>query len=350
MLSTDSLIADPDSQAHTRIVRYAHELGSIDTVILSSNRTLSAGTYGPLSVHPTRSWSRALSGFGALFLARKLPRPDVITTQDPFETGLIGVIMSHLLHAPLHVQVHTDFLSPEFCAHSWKNRVRVFLAGLVIKHATHIRVVSPRIKESIALRYTPHTPISVLPIFVDTERFRTLAHHPHERFGVSLLFVGRLEKEKRADIAIHALARARTLGVEAGLTIVGDGSQRKELETLSEDLGVAGQVVFTGRTDPLGHYAHANMLLVPSAYEGYGMVIIEALAAGVLVVATDVGSAREAGAHIASHDTDGFAGEVCSLLAHAHIPKGELLQYPYRDFAEYVSQWAADIRAATQSR
>jgi glycosyltransferase involved in cell wall biosynthesis len=350
MLSTDATIADPHSQAHARAARYANEIGAIDVIVLSSNRALAIGTHGPLAVYPTRSWSRALSGFGALLLARKLPRSDVITAQDPFETGLIGVIMSHLLHAPLHVQVHTDFLSPEFLAHSWKNRVRVALAGLVLRRAAHIRVVSVHLKEGIEKKYRPHARVSVLPIFVDTERFRALTHRPHERFGVSLLFVGRLEKEKRADVAIRALARARSLGIDAGLTIVGDGSERGQLKLLAHELGVADWVVCTGRQDPLEHYASANMLLVPSEYEGYGLVIIEALATGVFVLATDVGVAREAGAHIAPHDTDGFAGELCSLLAHAQIPKGELRNYPYQNFAEYVSMWAADLRLAAQSR
>lgn len=349
MLSTDSSIADPTSQAHARVASYARESGEIGIIILSSNRTLVSKTYGPLSIHPTRSWSRLCSVFGALMLARRLPKPDVITAQDPFETGLIGAILSRFLRVPLHVQVHTDFLSPEFRTHSWKNRVRVLFAGCVLTYAVRIRVVSERIKQRIENEYRLMIPMSVLPIFVDLRRYRNLSHTQHERRTAPLLFVGRLEPEKRADIAIHALARARSLGIDAELTIVGDGSQREALQSLAQELGVTQWIVFVGQKDPLEYYARADMLLVPSEYEGYGMVIIEALAAGIPVLSTDVGVAREAGAHIASHDLDGFAGELCSLLAHIQLPRVELVNYPYESEAEYVRMWASDVRLAAQS-
>lgn len=349
MLSTDSSIADPQSRAHARAIVYAHELGTIDVIILSSNRTLMSKTYGPLSIHPTGSWSRLFSGFDALMLARRLPKPDVITAQDPFETGLIGVILSRLLRAPLHIQVHTDFLSPEFRTHSWKNRVRVLFAGCVLTYAVRIRVVSERIKQRIENEYRLMIPMSVLPIFVDLKRYRSLSHTQHERRAVSLLFVGRLEPEKRADRAIYALARARSLGIDVELTIVGDGSQREALQSLAQELGVTQWIVFVGQKDPLEYYARADMLLVPSEYEGYGMVIIEALAAGIPVLSTDVGVTREAGAHIAPHDTDGFAGELCSLLVHTTLPRVELVNYPYESEVEYVRMWADDVRLAAQS-
>lgn len=348
-IGSDSTLCDQQSAAFKRAATYAAALDQLLVIIPTTRRGISGQREGNLYVLPAYATIRLIAAIVALWHIGNMERPDVITTQDPFEMGLIGLFAARVRRVPLHVQVHTDFLSREFRAHSWKNRLRVMLAGFVIRHAAHIRVVSVHLKEEIEKAYHPHARISVLPIFVDTERFRALTHRPHEQFGVSLLFVGRLEKEKRADVAVRALARARALGIDAGLTIVGDGSQEKYLRLLVQELGIADGVVFAGRQDPLEYYAHADMLLVPSEYEGYGMVVIEALAARVFVLATDVGVAREAGAHIAPHGTDGFAGELCSLLAHAQIPKGELLHHPYRDFAEYADMWVADVCLATQS-
>src|SRR5690606_10213044 len=119
--------------------------------------------------HPTASASRFLYGWDAIRIARSLPRPDVITVQDPFETGFVGIILSVLLRAPLHVQIHTDFLSPYFGSVSLFNRVRAAIAGIALNRAKRIRVVSERIKRSLEEKYQLKAPVTVLPIYTDTE-------------------------------------------------------------------------------------------------------------------------------------------------------------------------------------
>lgn len=348
-ISTDKGTLDLESVVFARQKKYAEMLGELHIIVFTKGNHESVHD-GSLHIYPTNSKSPWRYGWDAIRLARKLPKPDVVTVQDPFETGLVGVIVSWLLSAPLHVQIHTDFLPPAFGKHSWKNRIRVFLASFVLRRARGVRAVSNRIKESIENKYRIKAPISILPIYTDTSRFHGARHRQHPKFSASLLFVGRLESEKRVDIAVRALSRVRNLGIDAGLTIVGEGSQRTRLGLFAKEVQVADYVEFVGKQDPLPYYAEADLVLVPSTYEGYGLVIVEALAAGVPVLATNVGVAQEAGAIIAPHDSDGFAGELCALFARSELPKGRLLEYPYKSEDEYIMAYTDDILSCVRGR
>lgn len=104
--------------------------------------------------------------------------------------------------------------------------------------------------------------------------------------------VGRLEHVKGHDVLIHAFARMRA---DATLVIVGDGSRRRALEDRAAALGVSDRVKFVGHSDDPGAlYPAFDVLCLPSRAEGLPFVILEAQAAGVPVVASDVGDVRAA--------------------------------------------------------
>ena len=64
---------------------------------------------------------------------------DVVTTQDPFECGLAGFLIARIFRARLHIQIHTDVMSPYFANESTLNRVRVLIAKFLIPRASGIR-------------------------------------------------------------------------------------------------------------------------------------------------------------------------------------------------------------------
>jgi glycosyltransferase involved in cell wall biosynthesis len=103
--------------------------------------------------------------------------------------------------------------------------------------------------------------------------------------------IGRLEHQKGFDLLIQALP-----GVEgASLVVVGDGGERAALEKLAHDVGVADRIVWAGWSDdPRGYLGPIDVLAVPSRFEGFPLVILEALLGGTPVVAADVGSVSEA--------------------------------------------------------
>jgi glycosyltransferase involved in cell wall biosynthesis len=112
-----------------------------------------------------------------------------------------------------------------------------------------------------------------------------------------LLFVGRLVSVKGADLAIEALRTLRQRGVDTTLTICGDGPERDALERQVSDAGLEEAVIFEGWTNPdelAAHYRTAELLLVPSRYEPFGIVALEAIASGCPVVAARTGGLPEA--------------------------------------------------------
>ena len=114
------------------------------------------------------------------------------------------------------------------------------------------------------------------------------------------------------------------------------------LERLVTKLGLDSRVFFEGFKDPAPYYALADIVLVPSVYEGYGQVIIEALAAKKPVLATDVGIAKESGALITTQDD--FIAALKNWFANGH-KTGELQNYPYPSLEDYVQKYCDDIAA-----
>ncbi len=301
-----------------------------------------------MNVTPTNSMSRFFYILDALLIARRLPHPDVVSAQDPFESGFVCWLVARMKGAPLHVQVHTDFLSPGYASHSALNRIRIVIAGFVLRRAAHIRVVSEAVRTSVEKKFHPKAAIAVLPIFVDIERYRNARVDPalsekFSGFDRKLVVISRLEPEKNVALAIRAFAAVAAS--HACLIIVGAGSERTSLESLARELHVEDRVFFEGEKDSLPYYALADLVLVTSRYEGYGMVIVEALAAGKPVLSTDVGVAREAGALIATQEK--FAESIREWLD-AGPKNGELKNYPFANFDEYVALYCADIKSATE--
>jgi glycosyltransferase involved in cell wall biosynthesis len=103
--------------------------------------------------------------------------------------------------------------------------------------------------------------------------------------------LGRLTDQKRIDGLVRALSAIPNMR----LTLVGDGPQRRDLERLASALGVAERLEITGWVnDPRAWLPRFNVLAVPSLWEGMPLAILEAMHAGLPVVASDVGSVAEA--------------------------------------------------------
>jgi 1,2-diacylglycerol 3-alpha-glucosyltransferase len=149
--------------------------------------------------------------------------------------------------------------------------------------------------------------IVVVPSAIDVARFahgRRVAA-VRERLGAQgdaplVLAVARLGREKNLELAIAALADRAGAGLR--LAIVGEGAHRAALEALARSAGVADRIRFAGALPPADLpdvYASADAFVFPSTTETQGLVLAEALAAGLQVVAVDVP---------ASHDVLGGAG------------------------------------------
>ena len=159
--------------------------------------------------------------------------------------------------------------------------------------------------------------IEVIQNGVDLSRFRPLgpvASRPEQPFVVC---VGRLCHQRGPDVAVAALALMRTPDVR--LRLVGEGKDRAAIENQVSALGLTGRVEMVGlRPDPAPDLRAADVVMIPSRYDGMALILLEAMACGAAVVATRVAgsSALEgAGQLVPVEDTKALAKAVDALLA-----------------------------------
>lgn len=341
-LGTDRKLLEEGSAVSMRVAAYAEHFERYDTIVFSRRGYKSYQYANNGIAYPTNAPARFLYPVFAFFKALTLGKPTIVTVQDPFEVGITGYMIARWFGVPLHVQAHTDFLAPQFRRASLLNRLRTQVSHFVLSRAAGVRVVSDRIAQEIDKRLGVEVPIAVLPVYVDISRFAHITRVKHPRFMVSLLYIGRLEAEKNVSLALDALKRARDAHHDAGLTIVGTGSEEEKLKKYADLLGVTSWVVWAGwKSDFMSELAQADIVLLPSLYEGYGLVIIEALAAGVPVLATDVGVAQEAGALVTSRRD--FAPALVRWIE-SGPRQGVLQNYPYRTFEEFVARYVQDLK------
>jgi glycosyltransferase involved in cell wall biosynthesis len=135
------------------------------------------------------------------------------------------------------------------------------------------------------------------PVGVDTDVWRPPANRRKlTDHAIDLLVVGRLHPSKGFDVALHALAQCRSAGVDAFLTVLGDGPERGALEAVAASLHLAGHVSFRGSVpeqDVRATMGSADIFLLPSHAEPLGVVVMEAMALGTPVIVTGSGGVGE---------------------------------------------------------
>jgi glycogen(starch) synthase len=180
-----------------------------------------------------------------------------------------------------------------------------FEAGRVITCSEYMREEVTRIFE------LPPDKVETIPNGVDLERFApsegaaTVREHLSPDGARLIVFAGRLEYEKGVQTVLEAmpLIDARVPGVR--FAVAGAGTHRDELERRAEDLGFGDRVSFEGFLDEPGLrdlYGAADLVIVPSLYEPFGLVALETMACGSPVIVADTGGLRE----IVHHEINGL--------------------------------------------
>ncbi len=311
MISTDKLVFNPESQVRARLLSLASQVDLLEVIVFTKKSDhFSLVTDQNLILRPTNSRSVVNYLFDAIKIGKKLTGLNLITCQDPFLTGWAGLKLAGEFKVKLELQLHTDVLTPAFRQFNFKNKIYYWLAKFLLPYANQVRVVSDKLKESlVAAKLVKLNQIYVLPIFTDVitpiaPAWVTLIPRDYK----VILMVGRLEVEKRFDLALQAfqlLADKKTI-----LVIAGDGHEELKIKNLASQLGLSERVILAGRLTPAelaGSYRSAQVLLHTAAYEGYGLVLAEAAQVGLPIVSTDVGIAREVGAVIANPNPTALA-------------------------------------------
>ena len=224
---------------------------------------------------------------------------DIIDAHYVYPDGFAAVLLGSFFRKPVVVSARGSDIN----LFAKFPLIRRFLQYTLNK-ADRVIAVSQALKDAMIALHIPEEQIIVIANGVDTEKFypvskgearRTLRLPHHKRI---LLSVGRLVPLKGFDLLIKALKLLFEEGHEQDLylVIVGEGSCRKELEHLIDTLGLCEHVSLVGaipHQELYCWYSAADLFCLASSKEGWPNVVLEALASGTPVVATDVGGLPE---------------------------------------------------------
>ena len=295
-LSNDQSLFNDQSVASRRLIGYGTIVARL-MVVVPNRYDLRHELSDKVEVVGVGGWSKEIIWWRLWKKAGKILSHDnftLITVQDTYFIALIAWRLARKFRLPLEIQVH---------GFERFHGVRKFLARFLLPRADGVRVVSQRLKQTLVEDFkVPEGKISVVPIFSDfkCEKIASEISTSDSVFSAKnqdefiFLTVSRLVKVKKIETQIEALREIRTLHPEAKLWIVGDGPERASLERLVAVMGLQEAVRFWGRQDDLANfYQTADVFILTSDSEGWGLAVIEAGICGLPVLMTDVGLAGE---------------------------------------------------------
>ncbi len=202
-----------------------------------------------------------------------------------FNVSLRAIWPLFIVRRPFVAVHHGFYVIDELGHRDWREKLKLFIT----KHATKNIAVSESISRAIGI------PCNIILNPFASDVFNNAKEHLKSG---DLVFLGRLVSSKGAHVLIQAMALIKASGLELKLTIIGDGPEREGLENLARDLGVHDQTFFTGPipTDEVARIlSEHKVLVVPSIWnEGFGVVALEGIASGCVVIGSDSGGLPEA--------------------------------------------------------
>ncbi|MBN8563685.1 MAG: glycosyltransferase family 1 protein [Leptolyngbya sp. UWPOB_LEPTO1] len=184
-------------------------------------------------------------------------------------------------------------------------KTRLATEKLCLETAERIVATSPQEKDHMRSLVSTHGSIDIIPCGTDTRRFGHISRIEARRaLGLEqdakiVLYVGRFDRRKGIETLVRAVGQSKLKDQNLKLIIGGgsrpgqsDGAERERIEGIVNELGLQDITMFPGRLGVENlhlYYAAADVSVVPSHYEPFGLVAIEAMASGTPVVASDVG-------------------------------------------------------------
>lgn len=290
---------------------------------------------GPIELAGRRAFDRYVRRFGL---------PDLIHGHDPFWGGWIGNLLARHSERASIITVHTSAFARDLASASERE-----LAARVLHEADVVSAVSESLAASLRREFGIEE-AAVLHNVVDDD---FLKNPRARRRDDSFVFfsAGSLDDNKNHALLLEAFAYCAR-GAPAVLRIAGDGPLRSTLAAQARALGIQAQVSFLGWVNKeamLGELSVADCFVLPSRYETFGVVLIEALASGVPVVATRCGGPEgvvtpECGIIVERDDVVAMAKAMAHIRESRHAYEAEVLRnYAARQFgaAAYAARLAS---------
>ncbi len=255
-------------------------------------------------------------------------RPDIVHTHL-FAGDVWGRLAARRLRVPVVTTEHNLNIGEK----GLRNFIRFILRNQSDRYAACSEAVAAYMRRV----YRITKPITVIKYGIALNRFASIPPLNPVLSEMRILMLGRLVPQKGFDIGLRALALIKQYPWR--LKIVGQGPLRGELQTLVDELGLSERVTFVPPTHQVPElFEQSDVLLMPSRWEGLGIVAMEAMAAGRLVVANQV---------------DGLAELFCDAVTGCYIkqntPQGvaERLAWCFNNWSE-VCRIAVGAKAQAQ--
>ncbi|MBH8573602.1 glycosyltransferase family 1 protein [Nostocaceae cyanobacterium CENA369] len=218
------------------------------------------------------------------------------------------------------------------------SKTRLGVEKAVLETAETIVATSPQEKEHMRALVSSKGNIDIIPCGTDVERFGSVEREEaRQQLGIDpetkvIFYVGRFDQRKGIETLVRAVSQSQLRGKTPLKLIIGggsrpgqsDGLERDRIESIVNELGMSSFTSFPGNLDheilPT-YYAAADVCVVPSHYEPFGLVAIEAMASGTPVVASDVGGLQftvvpgETGLLAPAKDEVAFAAAIDQIIS-----------------------------------
>ncbi len=280
--------------------------------------------------------------------------PDLIHAQSALWGGVAAKAIADKYKVPYVLTEHRDnFLHdnilPNHSADSWLDQLMRDVFG----QAAQVVAVSQALKKGLA-RYLPgrSEEIVVIPNFLDMDDFAP-ALVPKSQEAFNFLTLAHLVKSKNIDLLLKAFQKVLKIDSKVHLNIGGDGPEREALMALAQQLGIGKHVTFLGkllRPEVKAAFAASHAFVLPSHYETFGIVFIEALAMGLPVISTRCGGPEDiihpgVGFLVTPNQAEELAERMVYIKNHqALYPVQALRDYAIRSFGkEAIVQRLVDL-------
>jgi len=255
-----------------------------------------------VEIFPSSSRSPLFFIFDAFQLARQIfvnYQMDLVLSQDPFITGLVAYLIKRRYNCAFLIHFHGDFWQNKYwLREKWYNFILLWLSKFLVKRADGIKVVSSGIKDKLVEAGVDKKKIRVIPTPVDLNKF--IYCHPEEvrkfrkkhQNRKTVINVGRKDPSKDYSTLYKAISLIYNDYKKLAFWQVGSGDYLLGKIKTDENL----MLISSGKIkqEELVNYYHASDIYVSSSkHESFGKVLIEAMAAGLPVVATATTGSKE---------------------------------------------------------
>jgi len=260
-------------------------------------------------------------------------KPDIIHAYV-FSAGVPAIILGKIYKIPVVItELYTNFAT-----HTLVNCEKI-MAKFAMNRARYVLPISIDLMEAIENYYKIKNRFMVIPCVVNTTVYYPLKFNPNkERSNKKrMLTVCNLIPRKGINYLLESLSQLKQKRQDFTLDIVGDGPNRKEYEELTEKFGLDKIVKFYGRQPEIVSFMrNCDFFVLPSLYENFGVVYIEAMACGKPVIGTLGGGPKEiinkdTGILVPPKDIEALTSAIDYMLDH------------YQDYSsEKISQYAKE--------